>query len=80
MNQVIVQFVMSCRVAGLTVELFILQKLFHLTGGEQLMMRFIDTGKNAPFRYFIAPYSPIDHGVVVVRNDLPDLGYVRDVS
>ena len=79
-NQVIVQFVMSCRVAGLTVELFILQKLFHLIGGEQLIVRFIDTGKNAPFRYLIAPFASIDQGVVICRDELSDLSYIRDLS
>ena len=69
-NQVIVQFVMSCRVAGLTVELFILQKLFHLIGGEQLIVRFIDTGKNAPFRYLIAPFASIDQRVENIPNKM----------
>jgi FkbH-like protein len=78
LNQVVVQFVMSCRIAGLTAELFFLHKIFSLGDTEQLFIRFIDTGKNAPFRYFIAPYQAIDQGVLVVKGDFPNLSYIRE--
>jgi len=80
LNRVVVHFVMSCRVAGLMVEWFILKKLFQTTAADELVLRFIDTGKNAPFRHFIKPLRPIDHGVLVSESELPDLGYLRDKS
>lgn len=77
LNRVVVHFVMSYRVAVLTVEWFILGKLFQTTAADELVLRFIDTEKNAPFRHFIKPLRPIDHGVLVSARELPDLWYLR---
>lgn len=80
LNQVVVQFVMSCRIAGLTAELFFLQKLFRIAETEEIILRFIDTGKNAPFRHFIAPFQAIEYGVLILKQELPDLSYIQDKS
>ena len=79
-NNEIVQFVMSCRVAGLKIEYFVLHKLMDVFGKNKFLIRFIDTVRNAPFKFFLSQFVEIEGGRVIEKDTLPMLDHIQDNS
>jgi FkbH-like protein len=56
----VVQFVMSCRVAGLGMESAALRCVMQAIGVEKLTMPFVRTEKNSPFRLYAERFALVD--------------------
>ena len=75
----IVQMVMSCRVAGLGIESAFLQRVLSDLGLAGALMRFVDTGRNAPFKFFVERLAVDDGGYMVNAGSLAVCEYISDI-
>ena len=64
------QLVMSCRVAGLGVEVAFLRSLLNELGTAELQLQIEDTGRNAPMRLFAAQFRTADSRYAVQLTQL----------
>ena len=69
---VIVQLVMSCRVAGLGVESAFLRCVLKEQGLQSAQLALADTGRNTPMRLFAAPFLSPEGDYKIALERLPD--------
>jgi predicted enzyme involved in methoxymalonyl-ACP biosynthesis len=68
--------VMSCRVAGLGLEYWMLKTTFDRMEQDTLMLAVVETGRNQPFLDFCGSVRD----VMVNVQSLPDLAYIQPVT
>ena len=72
--------VMSCRVAGLGIESAFLQRVLSDLGLTGALMRFVDTGRNAPFKFFVERLHVGETGPWVSADSLEGYAHIRDAD
>jgi FkbH-like protein len=76
----IVQMVMSCRVAGLGMESAFLQRILSALGWTDTSLRFTDTGRNAPFKFFVTRFAEGDGDHRVSSASLDACAHIADAD